>query len=183
MAWGDNFRIVRPYDDNTFFSFSFGNKDNWHLQYTKSDGTIHDLKDKDYLSRINKVAMVYGRDKTYCSFNKIYNLVSKNARDHNGTPTSTDDDFDLIKIEASKFSPDNIMINKLFDCFYLTMISEWHYTTKSGRPSRLKHSVKRLGVYQVLFEQMDPQEAANFSRGKSSKELSQLMEKYGINNY
>jgi hypothetical protein len=40
--------------------------------------------------------------------------------------------------------------------------------------------IKRLGMHQVLIENMKPEEAAVFSKGKKWKELHRLMKKRGF---
>jgi len=44
----------------------------------------------------------------------------------------------------------------------------------------LKKRIKRLGMYQVLIQNMDPNVAANYSKGKKFAELSPLMQSYGF---
>lgn len=81
---------------------------------------------------------------------------------------------------TQNFGSNQLMIEKLFECFYLTMIAEWYYVDSNGNPSRLKHRIKQLGVYQVLFQYINPQDAAEYSKNKSSKQLDFEMKKYGF---
>jgi hypothetical protein len=44
----------------------------------------------------------------------------------------------------------------------------------------LKKRIKRLGLYQVLVENMEPEQAAIFSKGKKWTELDKLMKEKGF---
>jgi len=177
MAWGDNERKVREYDDGTYYTFSEGNKDNWHLMYHNSEKD-YDLFDKDYLTRIRKVSDAYGKDTVYNAFCSVYDLVTGTALLNNGKPEPSDHDFnEIIKI-SNLFGSNRKMIIKLLDCFYLTMISEWYY-----KGSILKHRIKKLGVYQAIYTDMEPVKIANYSKGKSYKILNQEMIQNGIKDF
>ncbi|WP_143461371.1 DUF7004 family protein [Levilactobacillus enshiensis] len=182
MAWNDNLRTVQRYADNSYYTFSTGTKDNWHLMYHDTKGG-HELYDKDYLSRIKTISHYYGHEHVYTSFVIVFDLVSKNAKETNGRPVPSQEQLDQIKKIAQSYSDDPqqiIMLHKLFDCFYMTMISEWYYKTTRGQPSKLKHRIKRLGVYQVIHEGMSPEAAANYSKHKSARDLDQEMKKHGF---
>ena len=58
---------------------------------------------------------------------------------------------------------------------YAGMIAE-----ENKKNAILKKRIKRLGMYQVLIEQMPPEQAAVFSKGKKWKELDQLMATKGF---
>ena len=58
---------------------------------------------------------------------------------------------------------------------YLGMVAE---ENKAG--AVLKKRIKRLGMYQILFDNMSAYEAANFSRGKKVAELDPLCSSKGF---
>ena len=57
-----------------------------------------------------------------------------------------------------------------FTIIYAAMIAE-----ENKANAILKKRIKRLGMYQVLIQNMKPEEAAQFSRGKSASSLNILM--------
>ncbi len=44
----------------------------------------------------------------------------------------------------------------------------------------LKKRIKRLGMHQILIDNLDPEVAANFSKGKKWRELDNLMKLRGF---
>lgn len=172
-------RKVISFNDNSCFFYFHGSKDNWKLSYRNSDGEIDQLYDKDYLKRIQSLGKIYGIDFIYKVFVKVYDLVTNNATKNNKEPQPSKTDFqqilELINLfpHTKYYSP--LSIYKLFCCLYLTMIAEWYY-----EGTKLYHRIKRLGIYQVLFLNMDAEQAANFSKHKSYNQLDQIMKSYGF---
>ena len=62
-----------------------------------------------------------------------------------------------------------------FSVIYGGMIAE-----ENKANAILKKRIKRLGMHQVLIEGLDPDLAANFSKGKKWKELDALMRERGF---
>ena len=62
-----------------------------------------------------------------------------------------------------------------FSIIYAGMIAE-----ENKANAILKKRIKRLGMHQVLIEGLDPNLAANFSKGKKWKELDALMRERGF---
>lgn len=172
-------RKIISFNDNSYFFYSHGSKDNWKLSYCNSNGKIGQLYDKDYLKRIQSLGKIYGVDFIYKVFVKVYDLVTNNAKENNRKPSPSENDFQQI-LELVNLFPRTkycslLSIYKLFCCLYLTMIAEWYY-----EGTKLYHRIKHLGIYQVLFLKMDAKQAANFSKNKSYKQLDQIMKSYGI---
>lgn len=149
------------------------------MSYCNSDGKIGQLYDKDYLKRIQSLGKIYGTDFIYKVFVKVYDLVTNNATMNNKEPLPSETDFqqilELVNLFPQYYSPTKLSIYKLFCCLYLTMIAEWYY-----KGTKLYHRIKRLGIYQVLFLNMDAEKTANFSKHKSYKQLDQIMKRFGF---
>jgi len=87
---------------------------------------------------------------------------------------------EIVDTYSSKEQIELNDIKKLYYVFWGTMIAEWYYESKSGAPSYLKHLPKVLGVEQTLSENLTPEKAANFSKGKRIEELLREMNNYKI---
>jgi hypothetical protein len=64
---------------------------------------------------------------------------------------------------------------EVYVTLYMGMVAE---EAKTG--TRLGKRIKRLGVHQVLLERLEPEMAANFSRGKPWYELAYLCQSKGF---
>ncbi|NTW97628.1 MAG: hypothetical protein HGB28_03675 [Oscillochloris sp.] len=62
---------------------------------------------------------------------------------------------------ANAYGDDELDVDILLSILYVGMIVE-----ENKRRAKLRKRVKRLGGHQVLFEDMAPEQAATFSRGK-----------------
>jgi hypothetical protein len=100
-------------------------------------------------------------DKVYTDFVGIYNLTNKDF-DENVTY--------MIKEEISSSYPDNVKLDveESFVLIYYGMIAE---ENKDRAP--LGKRIKRLGMHQVLKENMNPAIAANFSKRKGAFRLKE----------
>jgi hypothetical protein len=63
---------------------------------------------------------------------------------------------------------------------WLTVIYAGMIAEENKQFAVLKKRVKRLGMHQVLLENMAPAVAANFSKGKKWRELDQIMRPKGF---
>ena len=169
---------VRNYQDGTYFTYSRGKKDDWRLLYHTDNGQAYALLDKSYLQSIKNLGVKYGEKNVYVVFQKVYDLVTVNAHHHQNKPIPTKKDFICITqyIQTLKISSDEVIhCIKLFDCLYLTMIAEFYYVG-----TKLYHSVKHLGISQVLIKHYTAKQAAQYSRGKSYNYLLLEIKKYHI---
>jgi hypothetical protein len=62
-----------------------------------------------------------------------------------------------------------------FNVLYAGMVAE-----ENKEHALLKKRIKRLGMHQVLLENMEPEKAALFSKGKKWTELDKLMKEKGF---
>ncbi|MQS52725.1 DUF7004 family protein [Companilactobacillus mishanensis] len=173
MSYGEDMREVKKYSDGMVYYYTTGKKDPWCL-IKFENGHNEPLYDVDFLRKIQNYAKKYGKDVMYNKFLEISNLVDSNAYETNGKPNSKIADLNTIEKLSTAFGQDSLDIEKMFGYFYFTMIAEWYY--KIGRkPSYLKHRIKQLGVYQVVKDDMSPQTAATYSKGRHIKELECTM--------
>ena len=63
---------------------------------------------------------------------------------------------------------------------WLTVIYAGMVAEENKERSVLKKRIKRLGIHQVLIENVAPAVAAGFSRGKPWRDLADIMKKRGF---
>ena len=147
--------------------FDSGTFDNWCVYVLEADGSRNAPRDNTYFTELHSVAQKYLNDKVYADFVEIYNLT---------TSAIETNVLSLIdKIVETYNDEDKIIIEQWFSVIYGGMIAE-----ENKKNAVLKKRIKRLGMYQVLIQNMTPNDAANYSRGKKITELSPLMISYGF---
>lgn len=153
----NNYKVI--FDRGTFDDFCVYVSD----EYNKKTAP----KDVEYFGFFRELSNQHGCDKVYNDFITIYEMtdttISLGVRD---------------KIEdIVKTYPDDIQfeMEKNLTVIWGGMIAE-----ENKENTYLGKRVKHLGVYQVLKENMDVGEAANFSKNKPWKELDSLMKERGI---
>lgn len=148
-------------------SFSGGNFDEWCICYwNKQYKYIERPLDKEYFNRLRKVARKYGKETVYNDFVKIYDMTGAVVED-----TVCNE----IKDIAKKYNEFSGIVEKDFSIIYFGMVAE---ENKDG--SVLGKRIKRLGVYQSVILGMLSEKAADFSKGKSWKELNEICKFYGF---
>jgi hypothetical protein len=87
--------------------------------------------------------------------------------------TTGEIDFTVVKLISGFRLP--LEQEEVYVTLYMGMVAE---EAKTG--TRLGKRIKRLGVHQVLLERLEPEMAANFSRGKPWYELAYLCQSKGF---
>ncbi len=110
-------------------------------------------RDVEYFRHLRALAEVHGHAQLYADFIKVYQVTGASIR-----PAV------LRGIErlAAVYGQDALAIEKLLTLLYAAMVAE-----ENKARAVLKKRIKRLGLHQVLVENLAPEIAAEFSRGKS----------------
>jgi len=119
--------------------------------------TKHAPKDVEYFKDLVHLKKIYGVQ-IYNLFTKIYDNTSKklnlNVADS------------IINYCDKFFIADKILCKKTFLILYYSMVAEENkVNTKLGK------KIKRLGVHQILIENIEPNIAANFSKGMNWRKI------------
>ena len=122
--------------------------------------------DVKYFSRLQKLGELHGKTKIYDDFVVIFNRTTKFINPNV---------FDLITKMSKAYETDALEIEIWFNVLYAGMIAE-----ENKENAILKKRIKRLGMHQVLMEDVNPVIAANFSKGKKWKELDVIMKEKGF---
>lgn len=159
-------RRINEFSNGGFIEFDNGSFDDWCVFVTRSNGKRFAPTDIQYFSRLKKLGEKYGSRKIYEDFVVVFNR--------------TQQDIDqgilkLIRLLSRFYEKDALEVEIWFNVLYAGMIAE-----ENKKNAILGKRIKRLGLYQVLIENLKPEDAATFSKGKKWKELHQLMKKKGF---
>jgi len=166
-----NRRLLYKFLDDSAIEFNFGSKDNYRVSYlpdVKNMNYGYSPRDDDYFEDLVSLKDKLGYDIVWNDCLIISDLVKENGLQNKGKPDYSK--YSINKVESSLHQlvdkyPDNIKneVFKLFFTLWSVMVSEWYYVIK-GRPSVLKHTLKLIGMYQVLNNLYTSKEAAKFSK-------------------
>jgi len=157
---------INEFSNGGFLEFDQGKFDNWCVYVTRANGKRFAPSDVWYFTRLKKLANIHGSQKIYDDFTVIFNRVSK----------KTDPDvFGLISILSRFYDKDQLEMEIWLSVLYAGMVAE-----ENKENSRLGKRIKRLGMHQVLLENMRPEEAAFFSKGKKWRNLDEIMKMRGF---
>ncbi len=142
------------------FIWNLGQFDEWKIFHTTPEGKQYPPLDVQYFSFFKKLSNEYSPEVVYNDFVYFYEVtstyVSKTV-------------LEIINELSKKYkNSEEVRIN--FTIIYAGMIAE-----ENKERTKLGKRIKRLGMYQLLIDDFKPEEAANFSRGKKSKELNLIM--------
>lgn len=160
-------RLIKNIANNSKVVFDSGRFDDWCVYVVSSDGSRYAPFDNQYFSDLLKLSKKYSGNKVYDDFVKIYNQTTSEI---NSEVTKLIDDISKTYKEE-----DRGLIEKWFTVIYAGMIAE-----ENKERVILKKRIKRLGMHQVLIDNISPQIAANFSRGKKWRELDTIMKQKGF---
>ena len=155
----------RKFDDDSSIGFGRGKIDNFCV-YVKEQNRVYAPLDTEYFQFIHELASNFGTIKVYNSFKRLYAIAELEV---------VSNAIEIIDEQANRYDDFELRCQKYFSIIYLAMVAEQNYpNTKLGK------RLKRLGIYQLLFEGMTVEEAANWSRGKPWKEISEECKSRGF---
>ncbi len=159
-------RLVAELNNEAKVVFDTGKFDEWCVYFVEKEKRSAP-RDIDYLTALKALSKKYKAEQLYNFFLTIYNhsysIIDRKL-------------VEIIKNISIKFLPeDQFSVEKWFTIIYAGMIAENNkHKTKLGK--RIKH----LAIHQLLIQNYSPEEAANFSRGKSWYELDLLMKEIDL---
>lgn len=159
-------RKINNFSNGGFIEFDSGCFDEWCVFVTKPGGERFAPTDANYFSRLKILAEKYGHQKIYDDFVVVFNRTTKNI-DLNV--------FEIIAALGKSYGCDALEMEIWLNVLYAGMIAE-----ENKENAILKKRIKRLGMYQVLIENIPPEKAAIFSKGKKWRELDELMQLKGF---
>ncbi len=146
--------------------FDRGRFDHWCVYLKRDNRNRYAPRDSEYFLILQQLAAKHGHQKMYDDFVIICETVNTQI-----LPKT----LDLITQISETYFGDAIEIDIWFTVLYAGMIAE-----ENKENMVLRKRIKRLGMYQVLIEKMQPDMAAKFSFGKKYAELNALMKERGF---
>lgn len=159
-------KIVQQFSDGSYLEYDSGTFDEWCVYLTRPGHGRYAPRDNQYFNRLKDYASRHNNKVIYDDFVIIYDKTTK---------ILDESIFSDIIDMCSKYGNDSLDIAIDFCIMYMGMVAE-----ENKEFTKLGKRIKRLGVYQVLMENFPPEKAANYSRGKNWKELSNECNKRGF---
>ncbi len=157
---------INQFSHGGFVEFDKGSFDDWCVYVTRANGERFAPTDLHYFSRLKILAKKHKARMIYDDFVVIFNRT---------TPEVDKNVLELITVLSRQYGEDSLEMEIWFNVLYAGMIAE-----ENKEKAVLKKRIKRLGIHQVLIENMAPEEAAVYSKGKKWRELDKLMKQYGF---
>ena len=155
----------RQFSDGEAIGFGRGRIDNFCV-YHRIEGLTRAPLDTEYFDFMEGLSRSHSAKKVYRRFVTLYEYVCKEIGE---------DAIELIDTISSDFPKEHRACQTYFTILYLAMVAEENYPgTKLGK------RLKRLGIHQILIEGMKVETAANWSRRKPWREISEECERRGF---
>ncbi len=151
--------VITKLEDGTIIEKDKGRFDDYCVYVTRPGKSRYAPKDAEYFQFFLGKAQWYSRERIYADYVKIYEKTDAIIRDEIIDEIRNEIVMGYDRIERNEFALWYIVI-------YLGMVAE-----ENKSHAILKKRIKRLGIYQILFDGMSAREAAEFSRGKRVSEL------------
>lgn len=159
-------KLINTFSNGGKIEFDNGCFDNWCVYVTKSNGERFAPTDIQYFIRLKILGEKYGPQNIYDDYVVIFNRTN-----HLVNPSV----FQLILSLSAFYEDDKLEMEIWLNVLYAGMIAE-----ENKENAILRKRVKRLGMHQLLIDQMEPGEAAVFSKGKKWRELNEVMKQKGF---
>jgi hypothetical protein len=159
-------RIIKMVRGKNLVEFDRGSFDEWCVFLSRPGQPRYAPKDTEYFTILKNMGNRFGHAKIYNDFISYYNQTTKDI-DNNI--------LDLITTLSNDYETEAEEMDIWFTVIYAGMIAE-----ENKANTKLKKRIKRLGIHQVLLDNLDPELAANFSKGKKWQELDKMMRGKGF---
>lgn len=149
--------VIKEFADGTMLEYDEGRFDGWCIYHVRPGESRKAIIDLEIFSDLDHLGQRIGSIQLYRDFLSVYQQT---------TATIEAVVLNLITELARKHLDNQNLCDFLLTALYAGMVAE---ENKDG--AILRKRIKRLGVHQLLVEERPAAYAANFSRGKSWKEI------------
>ena len=148
--------------------FSTGSIDAYCVYLNEPPLFRYAMKDEEYFKWILSLSKRYGVVQVWDDFCSIYDIVNMNP-----TAKPDVDEAMLRAVNADMhYTEDTI---KWWLIFYMTMVAEC-----KKKYAKLKKRIKKLGVYNILFDKWDIEYVTTYMKDMGWKDLDEMMKERGI---
>jgi hypothetical protein len=158
--------VLRKFSDNKSLCYGKGAFDTWCVYLEGYDGAYKAVRDIEYFSVLKKLGKKHGPYILYQDFVNLYESTGKSI-DRNVW-------YNIVRM-SGKYGEDSVSVDKVFSVLYAGMVAE---ENKEG--TRLGKRIKRLGVHMLLCEDRESDFAANYSRNRGWREISDMCSMRGF---
>ena len=159
-------RIIKTIRSGIIVEYDAGRFDDWCVYLTVPPKGRFAPQDAEYFTYLRAQSQKHGFARVYADFVKIYDKTSA---------VLSSDVLDAITEIAAGYGEDSQAMATWLTVIYAGMVAE-----ENKERTVLKKRIKRLGVHQVLIENVAPAVAAAFSRRKPWQALAEIMKKKGF---
>ncbi len=153
--------IVKRFRDLSFVYYDRGKFDDWCVYLNFRNEKVFAPRDEKCFEVFLELSIIYGKERVYRDFCNIYNKTSSQVEKSV---------LDMITELSFIYDKDNsVRFDIWMTILYMAMVAE-----ENKKNTVLRKRIKRLGLHQVLFENLSVTEAANFSKGKKVFDLNKL---------
>ncbi len=159
-------RLIKRFHDGSLLEYGRGAFDDWCIYLTQPAILRYAPKDVDYFVDVARYAQRHSSLIVYRHFIAVYERTDQAIQ----KPV-----LELIEQLSKNYGLDAGAVEITFTILYAGMVAE-----QNKKHTRLGKRVKRLGVHQILMENMSPEQAAHFSKGKSWHAIAAECQKRGF---
>lgn len=158
--------VIKNFQDGSIIERDKGSFDNWCVYLTRPDIQRYAPKDIQYFQRLKDLSKLHTAERIYDDYVRIYEMTNKDISSSILT---------AITEIASEYGDNSIEIDILYTILYLGMVAE-----ENKANTKLGKRIKRLGMHQILIEDIEARIAANFSRGMGWRDIDAECNKRGF---
>ena len=159
-------RFIAKTIKGSVIEYDNGSFDEWCVYLVKENGERHAFRDIEYFNLLEQFGLIYGQEKVYNDFVDIYN---------NSSTSISDITINKISKLAKEYENNENKAFVLFVVLHATMVAE-----ENKENTKLGKRIKRLGVHQVLIDNIKPKIASGFSRGMKWGEIDRICTEKGF---
>lgn len=146
--------------DGGYLYYSKGRFDDWCVYEIDENGVKSILKDIDYFNEFQELSSFIDSDRLYNDFVKVYNITGDNIKE---------EDVTYIQNIVKQYDEYAERMFRLYSILYMAMIAE-----QNKKNTKLGKRIKRLGMYNLLVLDNDPEYCANFMKQMGWREIDKL---------
>lgn len=159
-------RLISKLSNGTIIEYDRGKFDDWCVYLTKPNSKRYAPTDIQYFTFFQGLNKDYNSEKVYNDFVAVFDITTKNI------------EADTLKIinglsqTYGKYSED-------FE-IWLTVVYAGMVAEENKAFTKLGKRIKRLGMHQVILEDVIPNKAAFFSKGMGWRDIDKHCKKRGF---
>lgn len=156
--------------DEACVEFGHGKFDDFCVYYKPEQNSAPKTpKDTGYFNALLSLSKKYGTEMVYKDFVNLYNMTD------NDTKPEVIAEIQRMSLKYRNHPRHPFAFCVVFTILYFTMVAE-----ENKENAILKKRIKRLGVHMVLIDGVPSDVAANFSKGKNWRTLSDICRSKGF---